>query len=249
MIRTKGFTHSRFNFPCGEMHVKILTVKDVPLSIVFEFEKNEDIIELLLVCDAVKRIGRTISELEIPYVPFSRQDRVAVEGECFSLHVFAGLINGLGIKKVTVIDPHSDVSSALINNVVIVKQHNVFYGLLKNKRDLWLVSPDAGALKKTYQLADRVKTLGVIECSKRRDVRDGKIIGAYIPQIRLHGKDCYIVDDICDGGRTFIEIARELKTRDCGRIILLVTHGFFTKGLKVFDGLIDQIYTLKGRVK
>ena len=62
----------------------------------------------------------------------------------------------------------------------------------------------------------------------------------------------YIVDDICDGGRTFIEIAKYLKEADSidsSRIHLMVTHGFFTKGLGVFDGLIDHIYTRKGKIK
>ena len=58
------------------------------------------------------------------------------------------------------------------------------------------------------------------------------------------GKDCVIVDDICDGGRTFIELAKVLKERGAGKIGLFVTHGIFSQGVGVlFDNGIDFIYT------
>lgn len=50
-------------------------------------------------------------------------------------------------------------------------------------------------------------------------------------------------------GGTFIAIAKELKKHKPKQIVLMITHGFFTKGLEVFDGLIDEIYTRKGKVK
>lgn len=248
MIKGIGFTHEKFNFPCGEMHVKV-NFQGNDAGVIFNYEKNEDIIELLLVCDAIKRAGGRLVELHMPYIPFGRQDRVNVLGECFSLKVFADLINGLGFSDVVVTDPHSDVSSALLNNCIIVRQDQVFDGVLKDKSDFWLVSPDAGALKKIYLLSKNVTCNGVVQCSKNRNVMTGEITGVEVNINDLWGKDCYIVDDICDGGRTFTEIAKILKVKNCGKIILLVTHGFFTKGLGVFDELIDEIYTLKGKIK
>lgn len=243
----------KFNFPCGEMHIQI---KNWPITgdefdQEFEFKKNEDIIELFLKVDAMKRLGMTLRTLTIPYVPFSRQDRVNVKGECFSLAVFADFINSLGAKKVVVVDPHSDVTPALIKNCAVVHQHEIFAPMFKDKNDFFLISPDGGALKKIYKLAALVDSIGVIECSKNRNVKTGEITGVkvYTDGRNMAGVDCYIVDDICDGGRTFIEIAKELKKLNCGKIILMVTHGFFTKGLEVFDDLIDEIYTLKGKIK
>lgn len=250
MIKSDDFTLESFNFPVGEKHVTLSSVffsKGVSLE--FIFEKNEDIIELLLVVDAIKRNGGWITRLFIPYVPFSRQDRVNVVGECFSLKVFADLVNGIGAKEVVIEDPHSDVTPALINNVTVRKQWHLLGQYLPETNDYWLVSPDAGALKKTYQMASKVTSLGVVECGKYRDTATGKITGTIVHSEDLQGKDCYIVDDICDGGRTFIEIAKELKKKNAGKIVLMVTHGFFTKGLEVFDGLIDEIYTSKGKVK
>lgn len=251
MITVTGFEYTKFNYPCGEMHVRISKFPDAVPYLKMEFERNEDIIELMLVCDAMRRMGYIVPYLELPYVPFGRQDRVAVGGDCLSLAVFAGIINSLNFLEVEVTDPHSDVTTALINNCRVITQADVFEKYLKDKSDYYLVSPDAGATKKIYHLAQRVSSRGVIECSKTRYPKTGEITGVTVHADNLFGNDCYIVDDICDGGRTFTEIAKLLKSPEmnCGKIVLMVTHGFFTKGLGVFDGLIDEIYTRKGRVK
>lgn len=249
-VKGLGFSFKSFNFPCGERHIVIKDVEELPsIQIKFLYEKNEDIIELLLLADAVHNLGLEIEELIMPYVPFSRQDRISVPGESFSLKTFCNLINGIKAKKVMITDPHSDVAVALLNNCEAIYQHEIFSKYLYGKQDFYLVSPDGGALKKIYKLAAITKPLGVIECSKKRDVVTGEITGVRATFEELtHGKDFYIVDDICDGGKTFIEIAKKLKSYSPNKIVLMVSHGFFTKGLEVFEGLIDEVYTRNGRV-
>lgn len=250
MVTGEGFKVKSFNFPVGEMQASVEITGDIrKANMLFEFTKNEDIIELLQVVDALKRQGIAMGNLQMNYIPFSRQDRVNAPGESFSLGVFAELINGCGFEKVLVADPHSDVAAAVIKNCVVLEQYQVFEPILSGEVDFYLISPDAGALKKIFKLAKRSMSIGVIECSKKRDTATGEISGVSVPADDLQGKACYIVDDICDGGRTFTEIAKVLKQKNCGKIVLLVTHGFFTKGLEVFDGLIDEIHTMKGRVK
>lgn len=248
--------YKKTEFPCGEIQVTLsrpwAIPSEGPITIDFIFEKVEEIFELALVCDAIKRNHGELYGLVMAYAPFGRQDRVAVPGESFSLKVFADLINSLGFQRVIVTDPHSDVTTALINNCEVIHQHEVFKDYFKDKKNFYLVSPDGGALKKIYKLAQEVKPKDVVECSKLRNVSTGEITG-----VKVNGwagitkEDCYIVDDICDGGRTFVEIAKLLKERSHGKIILMVTHGFFTnpKGIGVFDGLIDEIYTRKGKIK
>lgn len=252
-VKGAGFTFKTMNFPVGEKHVIINDIENLPSKIIIEmeFEKNEDIIELLMVSNAIKNLGAKVDQLVIPYVPFSRQDRINIPGECFSLKVFCDLINSIEAKEVKIIDPHSDVTPALINNCEVYPQHEVFASLLRRKEKFYLVSPDGGALKKIYKLASITNHSGIIECSKKRDVSTGEITGVRLNFDEIVSNyDCFIVDDICDGGRTFIEIAKELKKRlTQGQINLCVTHGFFTKGLEVFDGLIDHIYTRKGFIK
>jgi len=254
--------HSTFNFPAGEMHIRLNTDQEFRnalshgIKVTWEFQKNEDIVELLLYCNALKEAGIRLRELVIPYFPFSRQDRVAVPGECFSLRVMCDLVNGLNAEKVVVYDPHSPVLTALLKNCSPVTQTQIFRSMLMNVLEdedhAVLISPDAGASKKTFDLAKHIPSTfhrGVVECSKRRDPGTGEITGTTVhAAFSLDGHVCVIVDDICDGGRTFIEIAKEIrKNHKPKKIVLMVTHGIFSKGLKVFDGLIDEIFTYKGR--
>lgn len=249
MIKLGSAKYESFNFPVGEKNVTLTEVYSENVNIFFNFEKNEEIIELLLLVDAIKRES-IIKEiyLYMPYVPFSRQDRVCNKGEALSLKVFCDLINQCKFIKVFIQDPHSDVAPALLDNCLVGLQHEIFYPFLCDRKNLVLISPDSGATKKITELS-KILSVDVIQCSKTRDLKTGNITGIVVNEYNLHKKDCIIVDDICDGGRTFIEISKKLKEINCGKIILCVTHGFFTKGLEVFDNLIDEIYTNKGRIK
>lgn len=245
-------THRVFKFPCGEVHVQVddsVSSDGFYVNVDFEFDGSDSIIELLLVADALNRLDYHVNTLTIPYVPFSRQDRVCNPGEPLSVKVFANLINSIAAERVLITDPHSDVTTALINNCDVISQSDIFFPIiLRNFTNYVLVAPDGGSLKKIYTLAKKLKAR-VVECSKQRDVSTGEITHVEVHALNLYGADAIIVDDCCDGGRSFVEIAKHLKGMQPGKIVLMVTHGFFTKGLQVFDGLIDEIYTRKGRVK
>lgn len=189
---TASIPHKTFKFPVGEMQVNLdlSQLGDIPLRSVdaeFVFEKNEDIIELLLLADAVKRADFVLGTLRMNYVPFSRQDRVNHDGESFSLAVFANLINSLNFWSVIIHDPHSDVTPALFNNCVVVPQHTLLIPILIDRvkgKPFWLVSPDAGAIKKTHRMAQALSKCsnfrGVIEAGKKRDTATGEITGTIV---------------------------------------------------------------------
>lgn len=252
---TSNLSHKTFKFPVGELQVTASVIPyRVGVDVTFVFEHNEDIIELLLFVNAAKRQGHTMQRLTIPYVPFSRQDRCNNPGEAFSLKVFCDLVNSLQFEDVVIDDPHSDVTPALLNNCVINPQWDKLkYPILTGVcgKPFWLVSPDAGALKKIYKLAEAYAHTpnfqGVIEANKRRDTKTGEITGTHVPDWgtvfgTTQDHTYVIVDDICDGGRTFIELAKALRMKGAQTVHLYVTHGFFTKGMRVFDGLIDHVY-------
>ena len=259
MIDGIGFKHETLTFPVGEMHIKrvydysVSHAQSHGVGVRFVFENNAEIVELILLHNALKHEGIKLSVLQMPYIPFARQDRVAVPGESFSLEAFANIINSLNIDRVEVVDPHSDVATALIKNCYVIQQHEIFEKYLRDvPAGYFLICPDGGARKKLNKLHDvthvTLKCGGVVECSKVREPRTGAIKETKVYAEDLGGSDCYIVDDICDGGRTFIEIAKVLKTKNAGKIVLMVTHFFGTKGLDVFRGLIDEIYSINGRV-
>jgi ribose-phosphate pyrophosphokinase len=108
------------------------------------------------------------------------------------------------------------------------------------------LSPDAGALKKVYKVADNFQSkYDVVVCSKHRDI-NGKLSKTTIPLTEeLMDKDLFIVDDLCDGGGTFVNLARTIKENEQfkGRIYLIVTHGIFSAGFETLSEYFDRIYT------
>ncbi len=164
-----------------------------------------------------------------------------IPGEPLSVKVYADILNAMNLNKVTVFDAHSEVTPALVNNCEVIPNHKFIAEVLKTiGNNVKLISPDGGALKKIYKVSEFLGGIDVVECSKSRDVKTGKLSGFKVYNDDLQGSDCLIVDDICDGGGTFIGLAKELKKKNAGKLFLAVSHGIFNKGfedLKCFDGI------------
>jgi ribose-phosphate pyrophosphokinase len=190
---------------------------------------------LCMAVDALQRMNVSLETLVIPYFPAARQDRVMIKGEPLSVKVYADIINAFKFKKVIVFDAHSEVTPALLNNCEVVPNHAFIKNVIEQiNSSITLISPDGGALKKIYKLSEFLGGIDVIECSKSRDVKTGKLTGFKVYEENLAGRDCLIVDDICDGGGTFIGLAEELKKKNASKLFLAVSHGIFSKG---FEGL------------
>ncbi|MEZ4933480.1 MAG: phosphoribosyltransferase family protein [Saprospiraceae bacterium] len=112
-----------------------------------------------------------------------------------------------------------------------------------NNPNICLVAPDAGAAKKLHSLAQQINISEIISCEKTRDVSNGKLSGFKVHATDLKNKTCLIIDDICDGGNTFIGIAKELKNKNAGFIYLAISHGIFSDGFDKFKNIIDGIFT------
>lgn len=241
--------YKTFVFNGGEVFVKLEKAPygRAPTGIVLagSIENSDQVMELLMLTDALKREypGCPIY-LTLPYFPYARQDRVMEKGQSLSVKVMADLINSQGYRTVTIYDPHSDVTPALIDRVDVVEQYDFVYSFTKahgNLEDAILVAPDSGALKKTMKTAYQL-SMDMVRADKNRDVKTGQITETVVYTDHVGDRDFLIVDDICDGGRTFIELAKVLRTKTTGKIYLYVTHGIFANGLEVFDGIIDKVY-------
>lgn len=242
--------YKQFIFPGGEVSIRLDQRPKNPhpiTTIEANLQSPTEIVELLMVTDAVKRMfTRSKITLQMPYVPYARQDRVSVPGEALSIKVMADLINSQNYANIEIWDPHSDVTSVLINNLTVVEQHEFAKDITAiDWKNTILVAPDAGAAKKIYKLA-AITGSEVIVASKIRDPITGNITGTRVdanPASFIDfNKRFLIVDDICDGGRTFTEIAKVLRKETGMPVDLYVTHGIFSKGMSVFNGLIDNIY-------
>ena len=258
----KGFP---FVFPAGEVQVRMVKTHAKSVEINLVLKGSDDVISLLLTVDALRRDGVEGICLTLPYVPYSRQDRVMVSGEALSIKVFADLLNYCKFDSVEIWDPHSDVTSALINNVKVISQAECVIGhqhlLFKlhegQPSSTILVCPDAGARKKIHSVARLTGIHNILYADKNRDPGTGKISGTSLnwdsipswTEEQSLGKEpirFFICDDICEGGYTFVELAKEIKlqTGDALKyeIYLYVTHGFFSKGLEELNKHFEGVY-------
>jgi ribose-phosphate pyrophosphokinase len=244
-----------FNFPAGEIGLK-LNANDYKFPtgtsfLITENVTNSDaLIRIAMAKDAVERLVGKDQPLDlfIPYFPYARQDRVCDKGEAFSLKVVADYINNLGFDNVIVADPHSLVTEALVDNIRVISQFDIFRKWEKLKvrvmNDLQFVSPDAGSNKKTSEIAGYFGHTEFIRADKLRDLTNGKIKEIKVYADDLQGRDVIIADDLCDGGATFIGLAKELRVLNCNKIVLYITHGIFSKGVEILlENGIDEIWT------
>ncbi|WP_025740552.1 ribose-phosphate diphosphokinase [Aquimarina pacifica] len=234
-----------FVFNGGEPHIKILdqSLGD-EVTITHRINSFNDFGLLLITTDALRRMGIRFIDVFIPYFPAARQDRVMIAGESLSVKVYADILNAQNYNKITVFDPHSEVTPAVLDNVEVINNYDFVKKCLETiGEEVILISPDGGALKKIYKVSEYLGGIAVVECSKKRDVKTGKLSGFRVYEEDLEGKHCVIVDDICDGGGTFIGLAKALKEKNAGKLSLVVSHGIFSKGLEVLGEDFDTVFT------
>jgi len=273
-------------FPDGQQQVKILDFNHVlkgnyspeyktqcakifknAIQIKARLNNFKDLELIICATKSLRNLGVKEIHLYTPYFLGSRSDRKFEEGSNNYLKdVICPIINSLNFESVTVLDSHSDVLEACLNNfkkvdnLKIVKYalesipNSITVHNLKNpKEDLFhtfnciLISPDAGANKKIFKIAEQIGYTGdIITCSKSRD-ENGKLSHVVVPITdKYFGKDIIIIDDICDGGATFINIADKIIKLYNGvgtpKIYLIVSHGIFSKGFKELNKYFDGIY-------
>lgn len=240
-------------FPDGQPHIKMdmkkagAIDKKAPLRIFTRLNNANDLLTALFVKNTLDYLEFEHIEIHISYLLAARMDRVMLDGEPFSLKVVAAILNQAIFKKVNIFDPHSEVSTALIDRSYAVSNHEFVADALADYASTHpgeapcLVSPDGGALKKIHKLAQFLGIGNVVECMKERDVKTGALTNFKMTTTELHGQTCFIVDDICDGGGTFAGTAKMLKEKGAGKVNLIVSHGIFSCGPVI--EFIDSIYT------
>lgn len=260
-----------FSFPGGERHVRLPALEAFGAEARWELTAHLDdaqgVVDLLLLSDALRRHipqGRAL-HLVLPYVPYARQDRVAVAGEPFSAAVFCGLVNSLRFDSVTVMDPHSAVVVDLLERVVVVPAADLVGPALvrAGRQDLLaqavLVAPDAGAAPRVQAVAQalsvyrqeqgdqaaqgaRGSEVQVVQALKKRDPLTGRLSAPELAQGIPTDRPLLVVDDICDGGGTFIQLAQVLREHTQAPLYLYVTHGIFSKGLAPLLECFDAVF-------
>lgn len=245
MIYIKDSHHSwmevkQNHFPDGSLLLKVENIDfdHDPVKIKWLYENDAEL--FTIVCLAKKARWKI---LEMPYIPHARQDRCKHEEDMFTLKYFAEIINSLDFDSVWVLDPHSSVSEALFDRVVVKSPEKYIKTAIEKCNPDLIFYPDEGAMKRYSSMAPMEYAFGV----KRRDWKTGRIEGLDVigDAEKIKGKNILIVDDICSRGGTFIHSAKKLKECGANKIFLYVTHCENT----IFDGellssdLIEKVYT------
>lgn len=211
-------------------------------SVKWNYENDAELFTLICIR---KHYSQHNISLILPYIPHARMDRVKVEEDVFTLKYFCEVINSLNFDKVYVLDAHSNVSLALLNNVVQEDVYKYIEKTIKliDKKDLVLFFPDEGAMKRYSADLKLPYAFGI----KRRDWKTGEIQSLdIINKEILNDKKVLIIDDICSRGGTFLHSARALKEVGADKVYLYVTHAEPTMAVgEMYNTpeLVEEIYT------
>ncbi len=239
-------------FPNGELKFEKLysSILKEKNKIYFKYENESDLISLFLLKKHFDTLEPNLSyELDIAYMPYERMDRVSDKSEVFTLKYISDFINSMNFKEVKVLEPHSDVSIALLNrstgiNVSYVLTQIVLRDILKLKNDEVVICyPDAGAQKR-YSDFEKSGFTETLVGYKKREWETGKILSLELLGSNVKDKTVVIVDDLSSFGGTFILTAKKLKEQGAKKVILVVTHAEenMLKGEIFKTDLIDEVY-------
>ena len=225
-------------FPDNQPHVNVNVPEGSEVSVTCSIVDSLSFMHLVLCGNALDNLFCVKKELHIPYLMGARYDRLMNKGDSVDLKSFSAIINSLGFHKVYLYDVHSDVSLMAINNSVNISNKKLVEQY--DKPNSVLICPDAGAAKKVKGYFEiNTNITDVVYCVKSRS-KTGEISLTVLNPENCENRDCVIIDDLCDGGGTFLAIQSQIKPKS---LTLIVAHGVFSKGVKVFEGKFDSIIT------
>ena len=200
-------------------------------------------VDAMFLVDAITLAGGRIHKLVLPYVPGARQDRSNPTGDVlFTAQSVADMINARRFSRVVILDPHSPVTPNIIHNVRVFPSARVTTKLPTGYDGV--IAPDDGGRKRAEDAAF-VLGVPVFYGGKHRDVSTGKLTGFSVEPLK-EGGHYLVVDDICDGGGTFIGLGEKIREQGA-TADLFVSHGIFAKGTSDMRKIYQNIYTTDSR--
>lgn len=242
MLLLNGNPVDYFKFSGGEIQVKLPDEINMERAILTWKPSDPDhIVHMMLTVNALKHAGIYDIDLEILYLPYARQDRVCAPGEALSLQTICLILESLQLTTIRIWDVHNRSAFDEYlegDHIIHISAADIYnrYKFIHNLSlfELSLCAPDMGAIDRMIAVNDSLQfNIPTIVLKKTRCPETG-----LIPEISFHksssvptDNNILIIDDICDGGATFIKAAELLKTECKGELFLYVTHGIFSKGL------------------
>ena len=240
MIKVNNITIDKQNFPDGTLLLKTKDIDMKDITITWLYESDAEL--FTIICLAKKALKK---RLVMPYIPHARQDRVKSSEDTFTLKYFCEVVNSLGFETIEVLDPHSSVSEALLDNIVVNSPEKYIEKVIEiiGKDELLMFYPDEGAMKRYSGMIELPYAFGI----KKRDWSTGEIKGLDVSGMTeyIEGRKILIVDDICSRGGTFYHSARKLKELGAKDIYLYISHceNTILEGEILGGELIKKVYT------
>ena len=216
-------------FSDGEIYVEINeNIRGNAIFIIqsISFPTNDNLMELLLCIDALKRSSAKNITAVIPYFGYARQDRKVVPRTSISAKLVSNLITKAGADRVVTVDLHAGQIQGFfdipVDNLFTTP---IFARHAKKKiksNNIICVAPDVGGTERARALG-KILDVGLAIIDKRRPAPGKSKVMNIIGNV--NGKTCIIVDDIIDSGGTIVNAAKALKKKGAKEVYVYITHG------------------------
>lgn len=250
-----------FTFPAGEAHIKgaeSLVTADFDYFIAdLRGHDPQDLMHLALwletidaASDAEGIIGYPKTTVLLPYLPAARADK----GNPAGARVYAALLSALDPDQIITLDPHSPFMPGLLDNLTVFPFERIIRKEVQDADSdekaqpyVGVIAPDKGAVDRATRAAHAMG-VPVYRAEKTRDFESGKLDGFTLLDTLPEEGRLLVVDDICDGGGTFIGLADEIGIGK-ERLDLWVTHGVFSKGFFELTKRFGTIHTTNSYIQ
>ncbi len=231
-LKSKLVNSSIKNFADGEIYVELNeNIRGNSIFIIQSISSpaNDNLMELLLCIDALKRSSAKNITAVIPYFGYARQDRKVVPRTSISAKLVSNLITKAGADRVVTVDLHAgqiqgffDIPVDNLFSTPIFARH-----VKKNikSKNIVCVAPDVGGTERARALG-KILNVGLAIVDKRRPKPGQSQVMNVIGEVK--DKTCVIVDDIIDSGGTIVNAAKALKDRGAKEVYVYITHGVLT---------------------
>ena len=217
-------------FPDNELYIRILdNIRGEDTLLIQNTYPDANIIELLLLQDAISEADGNRPVIVIPYFGYSRQDKKFEEGEPISARAIARHIS-LNANSIITVDPHKEhlldffkVPAYSCSAVLEIAKY------MRKKNIDFILAPDKGALDRAKQISNS------IHCRydyMEKTRLNGKTVKIKPKHLEVKNKNVVIIDDIISTGGTMAKSIKELKKQEAKKVYVACTHGLFVNGAK-----------------